>query len=342
MTPTSSPLTTTTLGTTDLIATPVGLGCWQLGADWGDAPDPARAQEIVEAAWDSGVRFFDTADVYGDGRSERLLGEILADRRDELTIATKFGRAGGIYPAGYSRDSLRRAVEASLRRLGTDRIDLLQLHCIPTEVLREGNIFDWLRELQAEGLLWAFGASVETIEEGLLCLNQSGIASLQIILNVLRQRTLDELVPAASAAGVGIIARVPLASGVLSGRFGRGHHFAASDHRNYNRDGDAFNVGETFGGLRYEDAVRLAERLESEFLPRYRRHVDQEVTLAQFALRWVIDQAGVTTVIPGASSPDQARANARVAELPQLSEELHESLQAFYRAEVDEHVRGPY
>ena len=339
--------------TISLSPSPIGLGCWQLGADWGAPLAEDTAADIL-AAYLDGVTthapgplpqaFVDTADVYGDGRSERLIGDFLAERgREGITVATKFGRAGGVYPDGYTRDALRRAVDASRQRLRVDALDLLQLHCIPTAVLEDGAVFDWLRELRAEGRIRAFGASVETIAEGMLCLEQEGLASLQIILNALRQRPLDELVPAAAARGVAIVVRLPLASGLLTGRFTAATTFPASDHRHYNRDGAAFNVGETFGGLPFPKGVALAETLEGQVLAKARQALDAPtLTLAQLSLLWLTCQPGVTTVIPGASTPQQARDNAAVMGMGTLPQNLQDAIRDFYRAEVDEHVRGPY
>ena len=316
----------------------IGLGCWQLGGDWGDSPpDARRAQSILDAAADAGVTFFDTADVYGDGRSERAVGAFLKRTGHRVHVATKFGRAGGVYPDGYTYRALREGAEASRERLGVEAIDLLQLHCIPTEVMRDGEVFDWLRELREEGVIRHFGASVETIEEGLLCLREPGLLSLQIILNVLRPQALDDLVPRAELLGVGIIARVPLASGVLSGKFVPGVSaeaaFAKTDHRNFNRDGEAFNVGETFGGLPFEEAVRLVREFKREFVPK-------GMPTARFALRWLLDQPGVTTVIPGASSWRQADANAGAAEIEPLGEELLRRVAAWSREYAAGEVRG--
>lgn len=316
----------------------VGLGCWQLGGDWGDsAPDLRKAMGILEAAVVAGVTFFDTADVYGDGRSESLIGAFLPDAQGPVRVATKFGRAGGVYPDGYTRDALRAAADASRERLGVEAIDLLQLHCIPTEVLRAGEVFDWLRELQQEGAIRHFGASVETIEEGLICLKQDGLQALQVILNVLRPQPLEELIPRAALHGVGVIARVPLASGVLSGKFvpdvSPEAAFAKTDHRNFNRDGEAFNVGETFAGLRFGDAVRLVRELERDIAPK-------NMPTARFALRWILDQPGVTTVIPGASSWRQAKANAGAAEIAPLDEELLARVNAWSREQAAGLVRG--
>ena len=312
--------------------TEIGLGCWQLGGGWGRPWDDATAQQILQAAYDAGTRFIDTADVYGDGASERSVGRFLRTHPD-CFVATKLGRKG-IYPDGYTRDSLLAATRASLERLGTDRLHLTQLHCVPTAVLREGRVFDWLREQQRDGLIERFGASVESVEEGLICLEQDGLASLQIIFNIFRQKPLDELLPKARARGVGIIVRLPLASGLLTGKLGLRTEFVPGDHRNFNRDGAHFNVGETFAGLPYEKGVELADSLKPL--------VPAGLGMARMSLRWILDHDAVTTVIPGASSPAQARANATASTLPPLSPELHARLSAFYREQVHPHIRGPY
>lgn len=315
-----------------LKVTPVGLGCWQLGGGWGQPWNKETAQAILEAAYDAGVRFFDTADVYGDGDSEYSIGQFLSAHPD-VAVATKLGR-WGIYPDGYTRESVRAATQRSLERLGVDRLDLTQLHCIPLQVLRRGEIFDWLRELRDEGLIARFGASVETVEEGLVCLQQRDLASLQIIFNIFRQKPLEKLLPLALAQGVGIIVRLPLASGLLTGKLTQRTYFAPGDHRYFNRDGQKFNVGETFAGLEYETGLELVDEL-AKLLP-------EGMTMAQMALRWILDQPGVTTVIPGASSPEQARANVVAAELPPLPEDLQVEIAAFYANRVHELIRGPY
>jgi aryl-alcohol dehydrogenase-like predicted oxidoreductase len=239
----------------------IGLGCWQLGGGWRDDWNDEIAQQTLETAYRAGVRFIDTADVYGDGASERSIGRFLRAHHDtSLVVATKLGRAG-IYPDGYSRESLREATQRSLERLGMDSLDLTQLHCVPTEVLRQGHVFDWLRELQQEGLIKRWGASVESVEEGLICLEQDGLTSLQVIFNIFRQKPLEELLPRASAQSVGIIVRLPLASGLLAGKITRATTFRPDDHRNFNQDGAAFNVGETFAGLGQEHGVQASERV---------------------------------------------------------------------------------
>ena len=321
------------LGSTGYTTSEIGLGTWQLGADWGERPDEKKAFAILETAVENGVNLFDTADVYGDGRSEELIGKYLRETGHEVFVATKFGRGGGIYPDGYTFERMREAVTASLRRLRRERLDLLQLHCIPTEWMRHGEVWDWLRELQTEGLIRHFGASVESVEEGLLCMQQDGCATLQIILNAFTQRPVTELLPRAVENGVGILVRVPLASGLLTGKFTKQTTFAKEDHRNYNRDGEAFHVGETFSGLPFERGVELADRIEHEFLP-------EGYTMPQLALRWVLDQEGVSTVIPGASRPGQVRANAAVSELAPLSESVHVALRGFYRDDVAKYLRG--
>lgn len=312
--------------------TECGLGCWQLGGGWGKPWEEETAQAICAAAYREGVRFFDTADVYGDGDSERSLG-LFRKSHPDIFIATKLGRRG-IYPDGYSRDSLRAATESSRRNLGVERIDLTQLHCVPTETLRQGGVFDWLREQRDEGLIARFGASVESVEEGRICLEQEGLASLQVIFNIFRQKPLEDLLPRARSKGVGVIVRLPLASGLLSGKLRKDTSFAKGDHRNFNRDGDAFNVGETFAGLPFETGVDLAEEVRS-ILP-------DDLTMAQASLRWILDHDEVTVVIPGASRSAQAVDNAGVSDLPPLSDSTRAELKALYETKVKDHIRGPY
>ncbi|WP_111642552.1 aldo/keto reductase [Marinimicrobium alkaliphilum] len=322
-----------TLGNSDLHVSEVGLGCWQLGGDFG----PIEAETvgaIIHTALSSDINFFDTADVYGDGASEHFLGDHLGALQPRPLIATKYGRGGGAYPDGYSEAHMRDSVCRALERLQIDTLDLLQLHCVPTEVMRDGAIFDWLRRLQQEGHIRYFGASVETVEEGLICAEQEGITSLQVIFNTFRQKVVEELLPVAEARNIGIIARLPLASGLLSGRFSEQSRFAESDHRHFNRDGAAFNVGETFAGIPFSTGVALVRELESR--------VPEGYTMAQMAMRWILDQPAVSTIIPGASSPEQVRANAAVSDLPPLPEALHQALTDFYHDKVKQHIRGVY
>jgi aryl-alcohol dehydrogenase-like predicted oxidoreductase len=304
-----------------------------LGGGWGNPWDDGIAQEILNAAYTSGIRFFDTADGYGSGESERSLGRFRQTHPD-IVIATKLGRSGGIYPDGYTREALLAATHGSLERLGVDRLDLTQLHCVPTEVLRQGDVFDWLREQRDQGLIARFGASVETVEEGQICLEQEGLTSLQIIFNIFRQKLVTELLPQAQAKGVGLIARVPLASGLLTGKFGKETEFKAGDHRNFNRDGQRFNVGETFAGVSFETGVELVDEIKG-MLP-------AGMSMVQMALRWILDHDAISVVIPGASSPKQARGNASISDLAPLPEELHQQLRTLYRQRIHDHVRGPY
>ncbi len=313
----------------------VALGCWQLGGtDFGDVPDET-AHQILQAALERGIDFFDTADVYGGGRSERLIGEFLRNARagDRVFVATKYGRGGGVYPDGYSEDSLRRAIDEARERLGVARLGLLQLHCVPTQVLRDGAIFDWLRGAQERGMIQYFGASVETMEEGHICIGH-GVQSLQVIYNLFRQRLAYELLPQACAAGVGIIVRLPLASGLLSGKFTRDSTFAENDHRNFNRDGQRFSVGETFSGLGLEKGVELADGLKGM--------VPEGMTMAQMSQRWILDHFAVTSVITGATRPEQVRENAGVSGLAPLNIPLHGQLRSYYEENVEQHLRGPY
>jgi aryl-alcohol dehydrogenase-like predicted oxidoreductase len=310
----------------------IGLGCWQLGgADWGDLDDD-RAFEILNAAADAGVTFLDTADVYGRGRSETLIGRFLKERGGDFFIATKLGRMPDLYPDGYTEAGVRAATEASLKRLEVEALDLTQLHCVPPAVLERGEIFEWLRKLRDEGKIREFGASVESMDEARTCLAQEGLCSLQIIFNVFRQSP-AEIFDECLAKHVGVIVRLPLASGLLAGKMTKDQAFAASDHRHYNRDGQAFNVGETFSGLSFEKGVDLANAL--------RQSVPAGMTMADMAQRWILDHKAVSTVITGASRPDQARANAAVSSLAPLPPELHQQLAAFYQSEVAPHVRGP-
>ena len=314
----------------------VGLGCWQLGGgDWG-AMDDSAARAILRLAYERGVTFYDTADVYGGGVSEQRLGAWLAqDKPQGVFVASKLGRRGD--PGGtenFSPATLRQHTIDSLQRLGIERLDLTQLHCIPTEELRTGEVFDALRQLQSEGLIARFGASVESMDEALICLEQDGLASLQIIFNLFRQKPIDTLFALAKEMGIALIVRLPLASGLLSGKFTTETRFAASDHRHYNRDGAAFNVGETFAGLPFETGVALAEALKPL--------IPEGWSLAEAAQRWILDFDAVTTLIPGATRVAQVEANVAVSELPPLSPNQHAILRAFYAHNVEKHIRGPY
>lgn len=312
----------------------VGLGTWQIGGSWGDVTDDT-AMNILRTAAEQGITFFDTADVYGDGRSEQFIGRFLRDHHEKIYVATKLGRSADPgWPQNFTAEAMTRHTENSLRRLGLERVDLIQLHCIPRDVMADGAVFDTLRELKKQGKIGDFGASVESVEEGLICLEQEGIASLQVIFNIYRQKLVSELFEKAKEKGVSIIARVPLASGLLSGKMTKETTFAESDHRTFNRDGEAFNVGETFAGLPFEKGVELTEELMAM--------KPEGMSMAQMALRWILDHDAVSVVIPGASRTQQVIDNAAISSLPPLSSELHEKLKQFYRDKVADHIRGPY
>lgn len=319
------------LGRTGRQVSVMGLGCWQLGADWGEVSE-SDAMQILHAAVDSGVTFLDTADVYGDGRSETLIGRLLKERTDvPLTVATKMGRRADPHvPEAFTLEAFRGWTDRSRRNLGMDRLDVVQLHCPPTPVFSDDRVFDALDTLVEEGVMAAYGVSVETVDEALRSIERPGVASVQIILNAFRRKPLERVLPAAQAAGVGIIARVPLASGLLSGKYDEHTTFEPTDHRSFNRHGEAFDVGETFSGVPYEVGVQAARKVAGL--------TPEGMTTAQMALRWIIDQPGVSTVIPGASRPEQARANAAAAEAPPLSEEILDALREIYDTDIRQHV----
>lgn len=323
------------LGNKGFTVSEVGLGCWQLGADWGSGISEEKAFEILQTAVDNGVAFFDTADVYGNGKSEKAIGKFLKTTNANVKVATKFGRGADAFPDRYSREVMRKTILASIDRLGVDSLDLVQLHCIPTEELKKGDVFSWLRELKEEGLVKNFGASVETVEEGLICMEQEGLLSLQVIFNIFRQKLITDLFPVAEEKGIGIIVRLPLASGLLSGKFTKETIFHESDHRNFNRDGAAFNVGETFAGLPFEKGVELTNELKNKFVP-------NNITMAQFAQRFILDHKAVSCIIPGASSPKQILSNTSVSEIPKLEDNIYTELRTLYENEIKNYIRGPY
>ncbi|MFD5472812.1 aldo/keto reductase [Streptomyces sp. NPDC127105] len=313
-------------------ASVVGLGTWQLGADWGDVDDK-EALSVLEAAAESGVTFLDTADVYGDGRSESAIATFLGSRPDHhALVATKMGRRVEQIPENYVLDNFRAWNDRSRRNLGIDRIDMVQLHCPPTSVYSSDAVFDALDTLVEEERIAAYGVSVETCAEALTAIARPNVASVQIILNPFRMKPLREVLPAAREAGVGIIARVPLASGLLSGKYTKDTVFAADDHRTYNRHGEAFDQGETFSGVDFATGVEAA----AEFAAL----APEGWTPAQLALRWIIQQPGVTTVIPGARSPEQARANAAAAKLPPLGEETLAAIRDLYERRIKDQVEA--
>lgn len=320
----------------DVAVAEVGLGTWQLGsADWGNISDD-DAFAILNAYVDGGGNFIDTADVYGMGVSEQVIGRFLKTVSEPVYVATKLGRRGDApngWPQNFTYDAIRRHVEDSLRHLDVPQLFLEQLHCIPTEEMRSGEVFDHLRKLKEEGLIANFGASVETSEEALICLEQEGLASLQIIFNLFRQHVADEVFAKAAEKGVAIIARVPLASGLLTGRFNQQTQFAENDHRNYNANGEKFNVGETFSGIEFNEGVKLSQKIGA-MLPDER--------MAQWSIRWILDHPQVTTVIPGASRVSQVESNIEASTLPPLSAQTFSDLRKLYDAEIYNKIRGVY
>jgi aryl-alcohol dehydrogenase-like predicted oxidoreductase len=298
----------------------IGLGAWQLGGDWGTVTEE-DAHATLRAAADAGVTFFDTADVYGDGRSEQIIGSFLKERPG-ITVATKMGRRVPQEPSAYTLDNFRAWTDRSRANLGVQTLDLVQLHCPPTPVFSTDAVYDALDTLVQEKRIAAYGVSVEKVDEALAAIARPGTASVQIILNAFRMKPLERVLPAAAAAGVGIIARVPLASGLLSGRYDEHTRFAPDDHRNYNRHGEAFDVGETFSGVDFATGLEAVRRL--------RPLVPPGATMAQFALRWILDQSGVTVVIPGARNPEQARANAAAGDLAPLPATTLDAVRSVY------------
>ncbi|KRW91536.1 aldo/keto reductase [Alicyclobacillus tengchongensis] len=322
------------LGSTELQVSEVSFGTWAIGGSWGKIDDKASLEGLA-AAIDAGVNFFDTADVYGDGHSEELLAQATKGKEDQIYIATKFCRAGDIHnPATYAEASIRRFCEASLKRLQRDRIDLYQIHCPPTNVLRDGEVFGVLDKLQAEGKIRYYGVSVETVEEGLICLDYPNVKALQVIFNIFRQKPLDELLPRAKAQGVGILVRLPLASGLLTGKFTRDTRFAPDDHRSFNENGEQFNVGETFAGLGFAKGVELADQLT--WIANGRGN------MARAAIRWVLDHEEVTCAIPGFKNAAQVQDNLEALHVPSFTAEERRKLQSFYDHEVKPWIRGAY
>ena len=314
----------------------IGQGCWQIGADWGDVTDDS-AQAVLGAALDAGVTFFDTADVYGDGRSEQLVGAMRTAAVDGGAeapfVATKASRrADPFAPETFTEENLRAWVERSRKNLAMDTLDLVQLHCPPPAIYRDDRVFDVLDALAAEQKIAAWGVSVETCEEALISLEREHLASIQIILNPFRLKPLDEVVPLAREKGVAIIARVPLASGLLTGKFSPSSSFAANDHRSFNRHGEAFDQGETFSGVDYETGLAAVARLEQT--------LDGAMPLAEASLRWILAQSGVTAAIPGASSGEQARRNAAAGSAPTPAQaEILGRFDIAVRATYDELLR---
>ena len=321
-------MSTREFGRTGRQVSEIGFGAWAIGADWGHV-DPADATAALNAALDGGMTFIDTADVYGDGRSEQIVAKVLKDRGGTRPfVATKAGRRLPQQSVqGYTAENLSAWTDRSLENLGVDTLDLVQLHCPPTDLYYHPEVFERLDRLVEAGKIRNYGVSVERVEEALKAMDYPGVASVQIIFNIFRQRPAERFLRQAQEQRVAVIARVPLASGLLSGKFKADTAFESSDHRNYNRNGEAFDVGETFSGVDYAKGLAAVERI--------RPLVGGDATMAQFALRWILMFDAVTVAIPGAKNPDQARANAAAAELPALAPETMAELRRIY----DEHVR---
>jgi aryl-alcohol dehydrogenase-like predicted oxidoreductase len=314
----------------------VGLGTWQLGSsDWGNVKEE-DAFAILQMFVDLGGNFIDTADVYGMGVSETVIGKFLKTVDSKIYVATKLGRrsdGNNGWPQNFTYDGMRRQVESSLEHLQLPQLFLEQLHCIPTEEMRSGKVFDHLRKLQDEKLIQYWGSSVETVEEALICLEQEGLASLQIIFNLFRQHIADEIFEKAKEKDVALIVRVPLASGLLSGKFNQSTTFAANDHRNFNANGEAFNAGETFSGIDFKQGISLSQEIK-QMLPDDR--------MAQWAIRWILDHPQVTTVIPGASKVSQVQSNVAASALTSLDKETHQKLRDLYEQKIRPSIRGHY
>ncbi len=309
----------------------IGLGTWQLGADWGDVSE-ADARAILDASTASGVTIFDTADVYGDGRSEQLIGAYLRDRPDlDIVVATKMGRRVPQDPAEFTLANFRKWTDRSRTNLGMGTLDLVQLHCPPTAVFSTDQVYDDLDTLVAEGAIAHYGVSVETADEALTAIARPGVATVQIVLNAFRLKPLERVLPAALAAGVGIVARVPLASGLLSGKYTKDTTFAANDHRTFNRHGEAFDVGETFAGVDFERGVSAAGEF-AEFAD------SQGLTAPVAALAWLSQLPGVSTVIPGARNVAQAQSNASAGSVqpltPAFTAQITNLYDRYFRAAV--------
>lgn len=322
---------TRVLGKTGATISEIGFGAWQIGGSWGDVSE-ADGKRALNAALDSGVTFVDTADVYGDGRSEKIIAAVLKERGGEKPfVATKAGRRLSPHVTeGYTGANIEAFIDRSLTNLGVEALDLVQLHCPPTEVYYRPDLFGALDQLITKGKIRHYGVSVEKVEEALKAIEYPGVATVQIIYNIFRQRPQDLFFAEARKKNVGVIVRVPLASGLLSGKITRDTAFAADDHRNFNRHGEAFDVGETFAGVPFEAALEAVEQL--------RPLVPAGVSMAQFALRWILTQDAVSVVIPGARNEAQAQSNAAASALAAIDEQTRAAIAALYERLVKVHV----
>ncbi|MGG0178173.1 aldo/keto reductase [Gottfriedia acidiceleris] len=322
------------LGNTGLMISEVSFGTWAIGGAWGKTDD-TEALKSLQHAIDQGVNFFDTADVYGDGHSEELLAKATKGLEDKIYIGTKFCRKGDIFsPENYSYEEVKSYCEDSLKRLNRDVIDLYQVHCPATEILKDGQVFDVLDRLKSEGKIRHYGVSVETVEEGMICLENSNVKSLQVIFNIFRQKPLEELLPEAYKRGVGVLVRLPLASGLLSGKYKTDHIFEEDDHRNFNENGAAFNIGETFAGLGFKKGVELVNRINWI--------AEGRSSMASAALRWILDQKEITCVIPGFRNQSQVDGNLEAMNIQSFSKAELDQLELFYQKNVSDFIKGAY
>ncbi|MFZ3577157.1 aldo/keto reductase [Virgibacillus sp. DJP39] len=322
------------LGKTGMRISELSFGTWAIGGAWGKLNDK-EALKALDHAIDAGVNFFDTADVYGDGHSEELLAEATKGKESSIHIASKFCRTGDIHdPENYSMERVMEYCENSLRRLKRDHIDLYQIHCPPMEVLQDGKVFDVLETLKKQGKIRHYGVSVETVDEGLFCLENTNVSTLQVIFNLLRQKPLEVLFPKAMESGVGILARVPLASGLLTGKFNSDTKFEEDDHRNFNRDGEAFNVGETFSGLEFEKGVDLSDQVGWI--------AEGRGNMTRAALKWILEHEAVSSVIPGFRTVRQVEDNLKALSVQDYNTEELERLKTFYWDKVHTEIRGAY
>lgn len=320
-----------TLGKTEWQVSEIGLGTWQVGGGWGSAFDPKKAEEILHTAFDQGINFVDTADVYDGGQSEAAVGRAVRERSEKIYVATKCGRR--IQPhfaEGYTVERLRRYVEDSLRNTGLDRLDLVQLHCPPSPVYEREDIFGLFEDLKSEGKIAAFGVSVEKITEALTSMKYEVVSTIQVIFNLFRQKPAELLFNHSEVNQVGLIARVPLASGLLTGKITMDTSFSKDDHRHFNRDGKAFDKGETFSGVSLDKALPAVEQLKGEF--------SAGNDLAAQALRWILMFKHIGTVIPGASTSAQVEKNIRASELPPLSQFQMQEAARVYEKYIKEEV----
>ena len=319
------------LGKTGFKVSEISLGTWQVGGKWGSAFNHQNAEKIINTAIDAGVNFIDTADVYSDGLSEQAVGRIIRSRKEKVYVATKCGRQ--INPhlsAGYQPDILRKYVEDSLQRTGLETIDLIQLHCPPTEVYYRPEIFELFDRLKQEGKIQYLGVSVEKVEEAIKAIEYSNVCTVQIIFNMFRQRPADLLFQLAQARNIGIIVRVPLASGLLAGKYTRETVFAEGDHRTFNREGAAFDKGETFSGIPYEKGLAAVHQLKELF--------PDEDNLAPMALKWILGFPAVSCAIPGASNPTQVLSNLQSLTIPGITEGQLQSIQSIYKRYIQPEV----